>query len=233
MVSQASAGSTSTAFSPFAAAYARAAAWRRSYSSASSSIVCGRKNEGRCAYRHGSPPNDSSGSTGVIRPGATSAEPNPSATDVTIFSPVQQPVVAGQLVGVPAQVEHFLGGAGHQDRHSRVVQRDLARAGQRGRLGLRVVADRADHAAVRADTVQVGVPEHVAAAVHPRRLAVPHADDPVAVLQRRQVVLLAAPHRGGRQVLVHSRDPAHVMLGQQRRRCVARVWSKPPSGEPG
>ena len=124
--------------------------------------------------------------------------------------------VARQLVAVPAEVEHLLDGAGHQDRHPRVVQRRLARARQGGRLGLRVVARRHDHAAVGAGAVHVGVPEHVAAPVHARRLAVPHADDPVVPAQRRQVVLLAAPHGGGGQVLVHPRDPVHVVLGQQR-----------------
>ena len=116
---------------------------------------------------------------------------------------------------MPAEVEHFLRGAWHQDRHPGVVKGDLAGARQRGRLGLRVVADRADHAAVRADAVQVRMPERVAAAVHARRLPVPHADDPVVVAERRQVVLLAPPHRGGRQVFVYPRNPANVVLGQQ------------------
>ena len=93
---------------------------------------------------------------------------------------------------------------------------DLAGAGQRGGLGRRVVADSAEHAAVPAGPVQVGVPEHVAAAVHARRLAVPHADDAVVLGQRGQVVLLAAPHRGGGQVLVDAGLPVHVVLAQQR-----------------
>ena len=42
--------------------------------------------------RQGRPPKDSSGRRASIRPAATSAEPNPSATAVTIFRPTQQPL---------------------------------------------------------------------------------------------------------------------------------------------
>jgi hypothetical protein len=83
--------------------------------------------------------------------------------------------------------------------------------------------DGTDHAAVAAHAVQVGVAEDVTAAVHPWCLAVPHADDPVVAVQRREVVLLAAPDRGGGQVLVHPRDPVHVVFGQQRAGTLQRL----------
>jgi hypothetical protein len=92
MVSHGSGGSTSTTSSWFSAAYARAAACRSSYSSPSSSMVSGRKNRGRWVNCHGRPSKASSGRRGAMRSTATLADPNPSATPVTIFSAVQQPV---------------------------------------------------------------------------------------------------------------------------------------------
>jgi hypothetical protein len=56
------------------------------------------------------------------------------------------------------------------------------------------------------------VAEHVAAAVDARALAVPDADHAIMPGARRQVELLRAPDRGGRQVLVHAGLEFDVVL---------------------
>jgi hypothetical protein len=120
------------------------------------------------------------------------------------------------LVGVPAEVHDILDAAGHQHRHSCVVERDLAGVRQRGRLRCRVVAGRDEDSATPAGPVQVRLPEHVAGSVHARGLAIPHADDAVEILERGQPILLTAPDGGRRDVLVHAGHVPHLVLGQQR-----------------
>ena len=126
-----------------------------------------------------------------------------------------QPRVAGQGEAVEAEVEHLLDRAGVQDRHLGVVEGRLGVGGQGGRLGHGVVAGQGQHPAVGGRALEVGVLEHVAAAVDAGAFAVPHAQHPVVAVQRTQQRFLAAPHRGGGQVLVHPRHPHHVVVAQQ------------------
>ncbi|MNS82482.1 hypothetical protein D3C72_1162280 [compost metagenome] len=67
-----------------------------------------------------------------------------------------------------------------------------------------VVARQHQHAAVRGRARRVGMLEDVHRPVHARPLAVPHAEHAVALRARKQVELLRAPDRGGRQVFVHA-----------------------------
>jgi len=76
-----------------------------------------------------------------------------------------------------------------------------------------VVAKERQHAAVGGGTREVGVAQGVSRAVHPRSLAVPDPEHPV-VVALAQARLLAAPHRGGGQILVHRRLHADTLPGQ-------------------
>jgi len=65
-----------------------------------------------------------------------------------------------------------------------------------------VVAGQQQHAAVGRDAGGIAVLEHVAAAIDARSLAVPEGKHAVVAGAGEQVGLLAAPHRGGAQLLV-------------------------------
>src|SRR5437867_5132283 len=67
-----------------------------------------------------------------------------------------------------------------------------------------VVAREHQHAAVLGRPGEVRVLEHVAAAVDPRPLAVPHREHAVVLGAGIKIDLLAAPDRGCREVLVQS-----------------------------
>ena len=75
-----------------------------------------------------------------------------------------------------------------------------------------VVAGQAQHAAVLGRARGIAVAEHVAAAVDAGALAVPDADHAIVPGARRQVELLRAPDRGGREVLVHAGLEFDVVL---------------------
>ncbi|KAG0920615.1 hypothetical protein G6F32_015509 [Rhizopus arrhizus] len=74
-----------------------------------------------------------------------------------------------------------------------------------------VIGRQRQHAAVTRGAGGVGVLEHVAAAVHARALAVPHAEHAIARGAREQVQLLRAPHRRRGQVFVHAGLEHHVV----------------------
>ena len=111
-----------------------------------------------------------------------------------------------------AHLDHFVdaGGIeiGHQRRDEGVV--GLMRHG--GGFGAVVVAGEAQHAAVLRRARGIAVAEHVAAAVDAGALAVPDADHAVVAGARRQIELLRAPDRGGREVLVHAGLELDVVL---------------------
>ena len=94
----------------------------------------------------------------------------------------------------------------------------LVRDGRRARAV--VVTGHHQHAAMAGRAGEVGMLEHVAAAIDARPLAVPHGEDAVAPRTGQQVQLLRAPDRGGRQVLVDARLEADVLRSQERRRLV-------------
>ena len=95
-----------------------------------------------------------------------------------------------------------------------------------------VVAGQRQHAAVLRGAGRIGVLERVDRAVDARALAVPDAEHAIDLGAGKQTDLLAAPHRGRREVLVEARAG---------RRCCAlagtacarhSAWSYMPSGEP-
>ncbi|KAG1600616.1 hypothetical protein G6F46_014009 [Rhizopus delemar] len=72
-----------------------------------------------------------------------------------------------------------------------------------------VIGRQRQHAAVTRGAGGVGVLEHVAAAVHARALAVPHAEHALHVGAGEQVGLLGAPDHGGAQILVEAVGELH------------------------
>ncbi|MNM82094.1 hypothetical protein D3C81_941170 [compost metagenome] len=72
-----------------------------------------------------------------------------------------------------------------------------------------VIGGQRQHATVLRRAGGVGVLEHVAATVHARALAVPHAVHAIDVGAGEQVGLLRAPDHGRAQVLVEARHELH------------------------
>ena len=66
-----------------------------------------------------------------------------------------------------------------------------------------IIAGYRQHAAVFRGTKGIGVLDHIHAAIHTRAFAIPHTEHAVVSGAGEQIGLLAAPHRGGGQVLVH------------------------------
>jgi hypothetical protein len=130
-----------------------------------------------------------------------------------------------------AEVEVFLHAGRGQHRHHHRLEEVVGLVGQGGRLGGVVVAGDHQHAAKLRAAGGVGVAEHVAAAVHARPLAVPHAEHALHPRLGRQGDLLAAPHGGGRHVFVDARLEDDVVLARWAL-AFHRVWSSPPRGEP-
>src|SRR5258705_3197503 len=75
-----------------------------------------------------------------------------------------------------------------------------------------IVAGKTKHAAVFRRTRGVAVAEHVAAAVDPGAFAIPDADRAIVPGARREIELLRAPDRGGREVFVHAGLEFDVVL---------------------
>ena len=75
-----------------------------------------------------------------------------------------------------------------------------------------VVAGETQHAAVFRRARGIAVAEHVAAAVDAGALAVPDADHAIVPGAGRQIELLRAPDRGGREVFVHAGLELDVVL---------------------
>ena len=74
-----------------------------------------------------------------------------------------------------------------------------------------VVAGQHQHAAMLRGAGHVGMLEDVAAAIHARPLAVPHAEHAVVLRVREQVHLLRAPYAGGGQVFIDAGMKLDVM----------------------
>src|SRR6478609_9552673 len=73
--------------------------------------------------------------------------------------------------------------------------------GRRGFCGV-VIAHQCEHTAVLRGSGQIGVAKHVAGAVDPRALTVPHAKDTIEIALAPQFRLLTAPQSGGSEVFV-------------------------------
>ena len=94
-----------------------------------------------------------------------------------------------------------------------------------------VVAGEQPDAARLGTAGEVAVLEHVAAAVDPGALAVPHGIDAVVLGAREEADLLAAPHGGRRHVLVDAGLEMDVVLGEETLG-LPEGLVEPPKGEP-
>jgi hypothetical protein len=109
---------------------------------------------------------------------------------------------------VEAEVEHLLHVAGEEHRHVQAREQRLGRARDRGGLAARVVAHDGERAASARHADEVAVAERVGGAVETRRLAVPHGQHAVVLRAGQLAGELAAPRRGGTELLV---EPGHVL----------------------
>ena len=103
---------------------------------------------------------------------------------------------------VQAQFQVFLHAVRVQERDHRRREQVVALVRQGGRIRAVVVAGDQQHAPLGCRAGVAHVLEHVAAAVHTRRLAVPHGEHAVVVAVAGQVQLLRTPDRGGGQLFV-------------------------------
>ena len=113
--------------------------------------------------------------------------------------------VAAHRPAVQAEIENLLHARRIEHRHHRRGELVIGLVRQRRGLGRVIVAREHQHAAVLRGSGEVGVLEHVAAAVHARSLAVPHAEHAIDLRVGVQVDLLRAPDRGRGEILVQTR----------------------------
>src|SRR5689334_19240702 len=105
-----------------------------------------------------------------------------------------------------------MGAGGIEIRHQRRDESVVGLMRDGGGLCAVVVAGKHQHAAVLGRACRIAVAEDVAAAVDAGALAVPDADHAVILGTGRQIELLRAPNRGGRQILVHAGLELDVVL---------------------
>lgn len=98
-------------------------------------------------------------------------------------------------------------------------------------LGGVVVAHQGEHAAMSRGPGEIGVAEHVAAAIDARTLAVPDREHAVVATFAAHLGLLRAPDGGGRQILVEARLEDDVLRGKLGPHA-EELLVEPPSGEP-
>src|ERR1700760_1296679 len=94
-------------------------------------------------------------------------------------------------------------------------QHRLALTAQRRALAARIVPHPGKHTPVLAYAGVVGMLQRIAAAVHPRRLAVPHAGHAIELLPADRVQHLRTPHGSRREVFIEAVDEMYVMLEQE------------------
>ena len=112
--------------------------------------------------------------------------------------------VARQRKAQNAEIEIILQRRRIDHRHHRRGEHLLALMRQRRGLAAMVVAGERDHAAIRRGAGRVGVLERVHRAVDAGALAVPDAEHAIDLGAGEHADLLAAPHRGRRQILVEA-----------------------------
>ena len=122
--------------------------------------------------------------------------------------------VAGHRPAQDAEFDDLLNPGGIEDRHHGIDQGELALVAGGGGLAGVVVPHQRQHPALGGAAGQVRVAEGVAAAVHPRPLAVPDAEYAVVLAAVPQPHLLRPPDRRGRQVLVDAGLKDDVVLRQ-------------------
>ena len=125
-----------------------------------------------------------------------------------------RPEARGARAGerVQAEVEDLLHVPGEEDRHLEAREQRLGRARDRGGLAARVVADDGEPAAGARDAHEVAVAQGVGGAVEAGRLAVPHGQHAVVLGAGQLRGQLAAPGRGGAELLVEAGHVADVVL---------------------
>ncbi len=113
--------------------------------------------------------------------------------------------IAAHRPAVQAEIQYLLhrGGIEHGDHRRRELMIRLMR--QRRGLGRVVVAREHQHAAVLGRACEIGVLEHVAAAIHAGAFAVPHREYAIDLGVGIEVDLLAAPDRRRGEVFVQTR----------------------------
>ncbi len=113
-----------------------------------------------------------------------------------------------------AHVEDVLHAGRVEHRHHRADELVLGAVRQGGAAAGMVVGGQRQHAAARRGAGGIGVLEHVAAAVHARALAVPHAEHAIVLRAREQPGLLRAPDHRRAQVLVEAGGELHARAFQ-------------------
>ena len=126
-----------------------------------------------------------------------------------------EPGDAREHEAVQAHVQDLLHVARVDRRDQRVPEGDLGVARQRRGLRDGIVAGEREDAAVLADARVVRMLECVAAPIHARRLAVPHAEHAVVLRPGEEAHHLAAEHRRRGEVLVQARREDDVVLGEE------------------
>ena len=116
---------------------------------------------------------------------------------------------------VQTEVEVLLHRRRVEDRQAAGLEHMVGLMRQRRALRAVVVTGEHQHAAVTRGPGRIRVLEHVAGAVDPRALAVPHREHAIDVRARRQRDLLRAPHGGRGELFVEARlehDPVLLQV---------------------
>ena len=108
-----------------------------------------------------------------------------------------------------AHVEDVLHAGRVEHRHQRGLEFAFAAVGQGGAAAGVIVGRQRQHAAEPGGAGGVGVLEHVAAAVHARTLAVPHAEYAIDLGAREEIGLLGAPDHGRAEIFVQAGGELH------------------------
>ena len=111
-----------------------------------------------------------------------------------------------------AEIEIVLQRRGIDDRHQGRGEHLFALMGERRGLAAMVVAGQRDHAAVRRGAGRVRMLERIQRTVDAGALAVPDAEHAIDLGAGKHADLLAAPHRGCRQILVEAGLEFDVMF---------------------
>ena len=120
--------------------------------------------------------------------------------------------VTREGITVTPIIQQFLHVSWKQDRHTGIVKGHFGTGRDRRRLAGRIISRQDQHAASLTDATVVGMAESVAAAVHARALAIPHAHHTVISRTFEQVGLLAAHQCSRRQFFVDRGHEMHLVL---------------------
>ncbi len=111
-----------------------------------------------------------------------------------------------------AHLDHFVDAGGVEVGHQRGDEGVVRLMRHGGGFGAVIVAGQTKHAAIFGRTRRVAMAKHVAATVDAGPLAVPDADHAIMLGAGRQIELLRAPDRGGRQIFIHAGLELDVVL---------------------